>query len=161
MIETDKYIFFWGGIFSQWYHSNFLINDIKYCCVEQYLMSEKAKIFHDYVMFKKIMDTENPKLHKKYGRQVKNYNDTEWEKIREDIAITGNYAKFSQNRKLYEYLISTENKILVEASPYDIIWGIGLKETDERCLDETKWRGTNLLGKVLMQVRKDIKGREV
>lgn len=150
---TDKYIFFWGGIYSQWYRSIFVVDSIEYQCAEQYMMAEKARTFGDEVNLQKILSVDDPKKQKKWGRTVKNYDDDIWSRVRFDVVVRGNYAKFSQNEYLKKQLLATGDKIIVEASPYDKIWGIGLSEYDERCLYEAYWKGQNLLGKAIMKVR--------
>lgn len=154
---TEKYIFFWGDIYSQWYSTEFVVDGIKYNCAEQYMMAEKARTFNDEKTLNKILSTNDPKKQKKLGRLVKNYNENLWNNIRFDVVVKGNYAKFSQNESLKKQLLSTGNKIIVEASPYDTIWGIGLSEYDERCLEEKNWKGSNLLGKAIMKTRDMLK----
>ena len=156
-----SYIFFWksreeNGWFGNWYASPFTIDDINYSCVEQYLMRRKAIFFNDDNIAQKIMKTEDPKKHKSYGRKVKNFNEITWDQHKEQILYDGIYAKFSQNLVLKEKLLTTGDKILAEASPYDKIYGIGRKCDDPRALDEKKWLGQNLLGITLMKVRNDL-----
>jgi hypothetical protein len=90
---------------------------------------------------------------KKAGRKVRDFIDAVWLKHRNKILQDGLYAKFTQNKALFEKLKSTGNKVLVEASPYDKIYGVGLGENDPKILDENNWRGENLLGNTLMNVR--------
>lgn len=153
MKTTDKYIFFWGNIYSQWYRSIFTVDGVQYQCAEQYMMAEKARTFGDEENLQKILSVDDPRKQKQWGRAVKNYDDKVWSQIRFDAVVKGNYAKFSQNEDLKKQLLATGDKIIVEASPYDTIWGIGLGEDDKRCLDERQWRGQNLLGKAIMVVR--------
>lgn len=157
MKTTDTHIFFYGSVFSQWADSPFEIDGVQYVTAEQWMMAEKARTFNDEETLKKILYFPSPSMQKKLGRQVKNYNDEVWASKRFDAVVKGNYAKFSQNERLRQILLNTEDKILVEASPTDRIWGIGLSEYDSRCLDESKWRGQNLLGKALMKVRNMLK----
>ena len=145
---------FYNGIFSQWHKSKFTINNIEYNCCEQYMMSEKALLFNDNESNVKIMETNDPRTQKALGRKVKNYDQNIWEKHRFDIVVRGNYAKFSQNEKLKDALLYTNDNILCEASPYDKIWGIGLSKTHPDVYNKNKWKGTNLLGEALMKVRK-------
>lgn len=153
MKTTDKYIFFWSSIYSQWYRPIFTIDGVQYQCAEQYMMAEKARAFGDENNLQKILSVDDPRKQKQWGRAVKNYDDKVWSQIRFDVVVKGNYAKFSQNKDLKKQLLATGDKIIVEASPYDTIWGIGLGEDDKRCLDEQQWRGQNLLGKAIMVVR--------
>lgn len=156
MKETDNYIFFLGGIYSQWYKSIFIIDSIKFSSCEQWMMWSKAMLFMDLELAKQILGTEDPKLQKQLGRKVKGFNQNIWDKNKRQIIVKGNFAKFSQNEKLKQELLSN-NKILVEGSPYDCIYGVGLKWDDSRILDEKNWKGENLLGKALMEVRSLLK----
>lgn len=155
-MDKNNYIFFWGGIFSQWFKSNFEIDNIQYSSAEQYMMAEKARAFNDKESLDKILSTKNSRKQKELGRKIKNYDDEVWGKIRYEAVVKGNYAKFTQNENLKNQLLDTGNKIIVEASPYDTIWGIGLSEFDESRFNEDLWRGKNLLGKAIMQVREMI-----
>lgn len=155
-MDKNNYIFFWGGIFSQWFKSNFEIDNIQYSSAEQYMMAEKARAFNDKESLDKILSTKNSRKQKELGRKIKNYDDEVWSKIRYEVVVKGNYAKFTQNENLKNQLLDTGNKIIVEASPYDTIWGIGLSEFDESRFNEDLWRGKNLLGKAIMQVREMI-----
>ena len=158
----EEFHLFWGGPFSQWCPSDFVIDGVLYNCTEQWMMASKARIFGDDAAEKAIMESVDPREQKGYGKQVRNFNKARWEAIEDNgkpycwnIVYQGNYAKFTQNPGLKEYLIDTDNKTLVEASPYDCIWGIGWGEDDEEALDRSKWRGTNWLGEVLTQLRED------
>lgn len=138
-------------VFSQFYMCNFK-DDIgnEYCCAEQYMMAMKAKIF-DEPMFEVIMKESEPGKIKRLGRQIKNFNQEEWDKIKFNIVSTGNYYKFSQNPELRQIIIATGDKYLVEASKYDSIWGIGYNSFDAPT-DTSLW-GQNLLGQALMKTR--------
>lgn len=153
-----NYIFFWKSesIFSQWYSCNFIDLDNTYSSTEQYMMYQKAKLFNDLEIANKILKTNNPRTIKMYGRKVKNFNENIWIKNRENIVYNGNLLKFQQNKYLQKELLKTNNKILVEASPYDKIWGIGMNKNHKDILDKTKWKGLNLLGICLMKVRETI-----
>jgi ribA/ribD-fused uncharacterized protein len=153
MRVTDYYVFFWGGIYSQWYASPFVSDGRSFSCAEQYMMYHKAQTFHDSDAANAIMNTQNPKEQKALGRQVRNYDDTKWREVARDIVYTGNLLKFGQNELLKNELMETGSRILVEASPMDRVWGVGLHETDDAILDPTKWRGTNWLGEALGRVR--------
>ncbi|MFA5207571.1 MAG: NADAR family protein [Candidatus Paceibacterota bacterium] len=159
---TDKYVFFWNGEFSNWFECKFPF--IKYKGLtffnsEQAFMWEKAIFFGDMEIAKKIVETPNPKENKILGRKVKNFDKNKWLREGYEIMIAVNLAKFGQNSRLKAILLSTEDKIIVEASPYDTIWGIGLHWEDDRVLDEKNWRGMNLLGKALMEVREKLGGQ--
>ena len=157
--ETDKYIFFYGSFYSQWAKYKIDIGGVDYCCNEQYMMAEKAKLFEDNDTLDKIMNTSNPAKQKALGRKVKNFDKDKWEEIARDVVYIANYAKFSQHEDLKEKLLATKDKIIVEASPYDCIWGIGLAQDDSGITDEKNWRGTNWLGEAIMKVREIIRNK--
>ena len=154
---TDKYVFFWGSEFSNWFECDFTYKLHKFRNSEQAFMWEKAIYFGDTETAEKILVTPSPNQNKKLGRKVKNFNSNVWLREGYEIMIAVNMTKFSQNSRLKAILLSTENKILVEASPYDQIWGIGLYWEDDRVLDERNWKGMNLLGKALMEVREKLR----
>ena len=162
-----EFIFFWGyhnkynqitkSCLSQWYPCKFKSNNIEYNCAEQYMMSEKAKLFKDEETYQLILKETSQKKIKGLGRLIKNFNDEEWNKHKISIVVQGNILKFSQNEELKNFLIGTGDKILVEASPYDRIWGIGIDENNPYVTNPHKWKGENLLGFSLMEVRDIIK----
>lgn len=152
----DQYHFFYGGYFSQWYHCDFEQAGIKYNCAEQFMMAEKARLFSDNESLKKIMNTRRPDLQKALGKTVKGFKKDVWESVCCDLVYAGNHAKFTQNPGLLYELMATKGKLLVEASPTDQIWGIGLAEDNPDRFNREKWRGTNWLGKVLTQLREDL-----
>lgn len=152
----ETFIFFWKGRFSQWQRCKFVVDDITYCCAEQYMMAEKARLFKDNETLEKIMNATHPADHKKLGREVKNFDLGKWNAVAKDIVYKGNFAKFMQNEDLKVALLATTGTTLVEASPYDRIWGIGMDNNNPDVNDRTKWRGTNWLGEVLTKVRNDI-----
>jgi ribA/ribD-fused uncharacterized protein len=159
MKEDDKFVFFWqgGDIYSNFYQSNFYLYNKEFSSAEQCFMYSKAIHFQDFQIAKQILKTHEPMNCKNLGRKVKNYNEKEWNILREEKMFQACFAKFAQNEGLKEKLINTSNKILVEASPNDKIWGVGLREDDTEILNPYNWRGQNLLGKVLMKVREIIK----
>ena len=116
-------------------------------------MAEKARLFKDYETLEEILSAENQKEIKDLGRKIKNFNEELWNREKYEIVKSGNLAKFSQDENLKEFLLSTGDKIIVEASPYDSIWGIGMGAKDENIEDATAWKGENLLGFALMEVR--------
>jgi ribA/ribD-fused uncharacterized protein len=150
--------FFWKSKspFSQWYPCKFTDGKATYSCTEQYMMAEKARLFGDRQMEEKIMFVTSPAAMKKYGRRIKNFDPEEWELKRTDIVTQGNFYKFSQNQELKKALLDTGDALLVEASPYDKIWGIGMKKSDPRAHYPIKWLGLNLLGKCLMAVKERV-----
>lgn len=155
-----SYTFFWNGPFSQWEPSYFELDGIEYNCAEQFMMAEKARLFGDEETLEEIMDAADPDTQKKLGRLVSGFDKDVWEEDEVNgfprcwnIVWRGNMAKFSQNTHLLEELLNTGESVLVEASPYDCIWGVGLRATDPRIHNPENWRGTNWLGEVLTVVR--------
>lgn len=153
---TDKYVLFWSGIYSQWDPCQFTIDGVTYNCCEQYMMAKKALLFKDKASYNAIMSTDNPKEQKAIGRKVKNFDTNLWNKFCREYVYEGNLAKFTQNPKLMDKLIKTGNREIVEGSPYDTIWGIGLKWDDPKALDKSQWQGSNWLGEAIMRVRDEI-----
>jgi len=162
-----KYLFFWGhrektkgtadkSCFSQWFPVGFTIDEVYYKTAEHYMMAEKARLF-DASMVEPILNASSPNEVKKLGRKVKNFDDKIWSEHSFDAVVRGNMAKFSQNHKLQAFLLSTGTEVLVEASPYDRVWGIGMVAQDERACNPLKWDGENKLGFALMVVRDAIK----
>lgn len=158
-----KFIYFWGhkskgndiakSCFSQWYPAPFILDEVRYASAEHYMMAEKARLFNDIEVRERIITTSNPGSAKALGREVKGFDQNIWEQHRMDIVIRANVAKFSQNEELGKFLISTGNRVLVEASPVDKIWGVGLSEQDNEINNPLLWNGLNLLGFALMKVR--------
>ena len=133
------------------------LDDVEYNCAEQYMMAQKALLFNDSESHKMIMESIWPDEQKEYGRNVKGFDKDKWETVCRQIVFDGNMAKFSQNPKLLEELMYTDSLEIVEASPYDKIWGIGLHETDPKALDKSQWEGTNWLGIEIMSVREKLR----
>jgi ribA/ribD-fused uncharacterized protein len=139
--------------FSNWFISEFEVKGLRFNCVEQLMMLCKARLFGDTATADKIMAAAHPRDHKALGRSVSGYDDAVWSERRGRIVAHGCYAKFSQNQVLRDALLATGETLLVEASPYDVIWGVGLGQHDPRILDPRQWKGQNLLGLALMRVR--------
>lgn len=152
------YTFFFteASPFSQWHRCAFSVDGNAFSCAEQYMMFGKAMLFDDAEMAGKILEADHPRQHKALGRKVRGFDDAAWRRQRENIVHAGNHAKFTQNPALLELLLATKGTTLVEASPYDKIWGIGLAATDPRANDATKWKGQNLLGKILTKLRDEL-----
>jgi len=152
-MSTTNCLFFYGGPLSQWYPSRFTADGITYCTAEQYMMAMKAEFFNDPVTKLAILNTENPREQKALGRQVVGFNPEAWNLVARDIVTHGNVKKFGQNADLLSYLLSTGDRELVEASPTDCVWGIGLGMGQRELTDRALWRGTNWLGLALMDAR--------
>lgn len=154
MRETDKYYLFWKHQFGQWTLRDMTApNGLTYNCGEQYMMHQKALLFSDQTVANEILETSDPAIQQQLGRKISGFVSSQWDQHKLGIVWYGNYLKFSQHEDLAQRLLATDDKILAEASPYDLIWGIGYAANDDRALDETQWRGQNLLGQVLMSVR--------
>lgn len=168
--HTLKFIYFWGhtpnqpdvidkSCLSQWYEAPFTVDGITYKTSEHWMMAQKALLFNDTGIFHKIVNAHKPGEAKDLGRQVTGFDEQIWNEKRYDIVIQGNFQKFSQHQDLLDFLLKTENRVLVEASPIDKIWGIGLAHDDKRIDDVQAWQGLNLLGFALMEVRDLLKPR--
>lgn len=157
MKKTATHIYFWKDKLGQWTMRDFEEDGVTYCCAEQYMMARKAKLFKDDETLKLIMETKSPAKHQKLGRIVKNYDQKVWDDNKELIVIDASRLKYSQNEEMKNALLTTGDRILVEASPYDKIWGVGLGEKDPLILDQNNWKGQNLLGKCLMIVRDELR----
>ncbi|MBX7228444.1 MAG: NADAR family protein [Burkholderiaceae bacterium] len=161
--ERLKFVFFWGhqpatsgvtaSCFSQWYGAPFEVAGERYPTAEHYMMAEKAVLFGDINIRRQILQAPNPGAAKALGRRVLGFDEGTWTKERFAIVCRANLAKFSQNRELGEFLAHTGRRVLVEASPVDRVWGIGLAQDDERANNPNLWRGLNLLGFALMHAR--------
>lgn len=152
----EHFTFFWSGPFSNWYRSAFTHNGVRYNCGEQYMMHQKALLFGDKHAAIEIMKEKDPRKQKAWGRKVKNFSKKVWDNKCKPIMVDGLTSKFRQNAHCLSSLLATVGTELVEASPNDDIWGIGLSEDDPRAWDKSTWKGTNWLGEVLTQVRNNI-----
>lgn len=140
-------------VLSQWWPAPFEVGGICYHHAEGYLMAEKARTFGDETALGRILAATRPEVAKRIGRGVSGYDDHRWAELRYAAAVRGNLAKFSQHPELGRYLLSTAPAVLVEASPFDPIWGIGLRAIGPDARHPSRWRGTNLLGFALTEVR--------
>jgi ribA/ribD-fused uncharacterized protein len=159
-----QWLMFWGhrahpdapvhsACLSQWFYAPFDSDGIRYRTAEHYMMAGKARLFGDRAAEQRILNAEHPGQAKALGRSVRGFSEDHWSAHRVDLVIAANLAKFEQHPHLRAYLLSTGTSVLVEASPYDRIWGIGLRASDPRAHDPVRWPGLNLLGFALMQVR--------
>src|SRR5271157_3358620 len=153
LYKYNKYTFFWDGPFSQWSHSPFVIDGQEYTCCEQYMMYKKAMTFGDTEIAQKVMETECPREQKALGRKVKNFDIPIWASIARDIVFRGNVAKFSQSGEHNFALMKTIGTLIVEASPYDKVWGIGMGAAEANNTPPSEWNGTNWLGQCITEVR--------
>lgn len=167
--EKMTFIPFWGhtpnpkkvnkACLSQWYDCQFEVDGVQYHTTEQYMMSQKAALFCDMTTYSKIMDADNPKDYKALGREVQFFEPGTWDHAKYAIVLKGNLAKFGQNPALWDYLDGTGDSVLVEASPYDGIWGVKQGIDDPRIEDPAQWGGENLLGFALMEARDILRER--
>lgn len=163
--QRIKYLFFWGHTpskdgsiqttcFSQWWAGHpFESKGFVFQTAEHYMMARKALLFNDQEILEQILEAKTAAKAKKLGRLVKNWDQKLWESERCNIVVKGNYLKFSQHPELKEFLLQTQSRVIVEASPLDKIWGIGMGKDHESAADPVNWKGENLLGFCLMEVR--------
>lgn len=167
--ERFRYLCFWGhrpradgepstACFSQWFPSVFSIDGIRYATAEHWMMAEKARLFGDDAVLARVLAKNEPGAAKAAGRAVRGFDEATWFRHRLDIVVRGNRAKFEQHLPLRDFLLGTGDLVLgdlvlVEASPVDPVWGIGLAAGDPRAQDPMQWQGLNLLGFALMAVR--------
>lgn len=158
-MENKKYTFFWKDkdVFSQWHKAGFTVDGINYKTAEHWMMWKKAMMFGDAETAEKILQANHPHDAKKLGRAVKGFIKTEWEEHCKQFVYDGNHAKFTQNKACMDALMATGDTELCEASPYDLIWGCGLLESDPDIHDKNKWRGKNWLGEILTKLRNDLR----
>jgi len=154
---NENVVFFWDGPFSQWYQSDFIYRGIKFCTAEQFMMYHKAMFMGDEKTAELVLKSASPKIQKALGRSVENFSPKLWDKVKRDVVYMGNWLKFTQNDDLKKMLLDTGDKLIVEASPYDLIWGIGLSAGEAKNTPQEDWLGQNLLGLAIMEVRTDLK----
>ncbi len=161
--ETFKYVFFWGhtrrgdaigaSCLSNWYPAPFELDGLRYATAEHWMMAGKARLFGDDSALARVLSASHPGEAKKIGREVRGFDEETWVAERDAMVCRGLVAKFSQNAALGAYLRGTRSRVLVEASPVDELWGIGLAADDERAHEPLAWRGLNRLGFLLMEAR--------
>ncbi len=165
-----SYLFFWGhrperdgsvgkGCLSQWWPSPFEVDGHTFATAEHYMMWGKATLFGDDAVAARVLAAGDPKTAKDLGREVRGFDHATWEARRYGIVVAGNTHKFAQHDDLRAFLLGTGDRVLVEASPLDRVWGIGLAADDPRAADPARWRGLNLLGRALGDVRDVLAGR--
>jgi len=145
---------------SNFFIASFKVDTHTYICVEQYMMAGKALLFKDEIKFKEIMSETNPANMKRLGKQVTGFDPAVWKRNKIRIVREGVLAKFSQHIALKNYLLSTGTNVLIEAAPYDAIWGVGCEAHNPNLIYPEKWPGSNLLGFILMDVRDEIASKE-
>ena len=159
-----KWLMFWGhrpepdgstgkGCLSQWWPCSFAVDGVEYASAEHWMMAAKARLFDDPEALPQILAARTPAEAKKLGRLVRDFDEQTWSARRFDLVVEGNVAKFGQDEAMRGFLLSTTNRVLVEASPRDRIWGIGMGAANEAATDPARWRGRNLLGFALMEAR--------
>jgi ribA/ribD-fused uncharacterized protein len=159
-----KFLHFWGhrpqsdgsvgpGCLSQWWPSPFTVDGVRYATAEHWMMAGKARLFGDAETEGRIREAAGPAQAKKLGRLVRGFDDAVWERERFGIVVEGSVHKFAAHDDLRAFLLGTANRVLVESSPLDRVWGTGLAATDEGASDPGRWRGLNLLGFALMEAR--------
>lgn len=162
--ERFKYLYFWGhqprrdgsvgkGCLSQWWHAPFEAEGVEYATAEHWMMARKARLFGDAEAERNAVAAGHPRQAKAAGRAVRGFDPDVWERERFAIVVEGSLRKFTRHGELREYLLGTNSRVLVEASPLDRVWGVGLAADDARVRDPAQWRGENLLGFALMEVR--------
>jgi ribA/ribD-fused uncharacterized protein len=155
----EGFHFFWetASPFSQWHRCSFEAFGLQFNTAEQYMMHQKALLFGDHAIAAQILTTTNPRAQKGLGRQIANFDERIWKDNCRRIVYAANAHKFLQNEALLQALLATEEQLLVEASPDDAIWGIGLAADDPRAHNMATWLGTNWLGGMLTLLRDDIR----
>ncbi|WP_336051792.1 NADAR family protein [Streptomyces sp. CA2R101] len=166
--ERVKYVHFWGhsprrdgslgaSCFSQWWPSPFTVDGVRYATAEHWMMAGKARLFDDAEAERRVLAAGHPKQAKDAGRRVRGFDEETWRHHRFGLVVEGSVHKFGQDAALRDFLLGTNSRVLVEASPMDRIWGIGLAADDERAADPARWQGLNLLGFALMEARQTVR----
>ncbi|WP_329283566.1 NADAR family protein [Streptomyces sp. NBC_00691] len=166
--DRVRWLHFWGhrphpdgrlsaSCLSQWWPSPFVVDGVPYATAEHWMMAGKARLFQDAEAERAALAARTPAEAKKAGRLVRGFDETVWARERLGIVVEGSVHKFSSDESLRAYLLSTGSRVLVEASPVDRVWGIGLAADDPRAHDPAKWRGDNLLGFALMEARERLR----
>ncbi|MCX3058947.1 NADAR family protein [Streptomyces beihaiensis] len=164
-----KYLHFWGhaprrdgtlgaGCLSQWWPSPFTVDGVRYATAEHWMMAAKARLFGDAEAERAALAADHPSQAKKAGRLVRGFDEEIWARDRFDVVVEGSVHKFASDPALRAFLLGTGERVLVEASPVDRVWGIGLAADSEAALDPRRWRGPNLLGFALMAARARLRG---
>lgn len=163
--HRPEFLFFWGhrparggavgrSCLSQWFAGyGFTVGGVRYRTAEHWMMARKARLFGDEDAFARIVACEDPGEAKALGRRIRGFDEGVWAAHRFEIVAAGGAAKFGQHPPLREFLLGTGSRVLVEASPVDRVWGIGLAAGDPRAADPGRWQGLNLLGFALMEAR--------
>ena len=156
--ETDSHVYFWSSLspLSNHHRADMMIEGIHYNCVEQYIMYQKATLFKDTVTATRVMKEDEPTKQKQLGKDVHGFRGPMWTQQCQDIVRIGLRAKFTQNQDLRDQLLATGTKVLAEANPNDGFWGVGLRLSDPAIHEEKNWKGKNILGKLLAEIRKDL-----
>lgn len=168
---SPEFLLFWGHtakdqrigkhVLSQWWPATFSVDGRTYATAEHYMMAQKAELFGDHETLAAILSAPAPSRAKSLGRRVQGFDDERWVAHRFDVAVRGNLAKFGQNPELQDWLLATGDAVIVEASPVDRIWGIGLAADDPRAREPDGWQGLNLLGFALMKTRHSLRSKPV
>lgn len=162
--QRVRYLCFWGhqprrdgtvgqSCLSQWWPAAFTVEGRHFATAEHWMMWRKALLFDDTEAGERVLAAAHPHQAKAIGREVRRFDPTVWEAERYPIVLAGSLAKFGQHADLRAYLLGTGDRVLVEASPVDRVWGVGLAPDDPRAEDPARWRGLNLLGFALMEAR--------
>ncbi|MFF7794416.1 NADAR domain-containing protein [Streptomyces sp. NPDC007991] len=163
-----RYLYFWGhrprpdgrigaSCLSQWWPAPFTVDGVEYATAEHWMMAGKARLFEDAAAERAVLAAGHPAEAKKAGRLVRGFDEAIWERERFRIVVEGSVHKFGAHPELREFLLATADRVLVEASPVDRVWGIGLAAQDEAAADPERWRGPNLLGFALMEARERLR----
>lgn len=165
------YLHFWGhrprpdgrigaSCLSQWWPSPFVVDGVGYATAEHWMMAAKARLFGDAEAERRALAAASPAQAKKEGRLVRGFDEETWQRERFGVVVEGSVHKFASDAGLRAFLLGTGTRVLVEASPMDRVWGIGLAADDEAAMDPQRWRGPNLLGFALMEARERLRAAD-